>query len=82
MRALSLFARKPRHPPENSPSLWLLIFCLYPFLLAASRAFGEILRQDRLAYGTGSDYEIENGVVDDWQQRVDNVISGAAAEYQ
>lgn len=41
-----------------------------------ARAFNQILKEDRATYGTAEDYEIADTVVDEWQQRVDDVVGG------
>jgi hypothetical protein len=40
------------------------------------RIFRAILKTDRETYGVGEDYVIADLVADDWQQRVDDVVSG------
>jgi hypothetical protein len=40
------------------------------------RAFRAVLKTDRETYGVGEDYVIADLVADDWQQRVDDVVSG------
>jgi hypothetical protein len=42
----------------------------------ASKIFRAILKTDRETYGVGEDYVIADLVADDWQQRVDDVVSG------
>ena len=42
------------------------------------REFNKILKEDRATYGTAEDYEIADTVVDEWQQRVDDVVGGTA----
>ncbi|KAF9470071.1 hypothetical protein BDN70DRAFT_89778, partial [Pholiota conissans] len=42
------------------------------------RAFRDILNTDRSTYGAGEDYEIGDVIPNDWQQKVDDVIAGAA----
>lgn len=46
------------------------------------RAFNQILNTDRATYGAGDDYVIADLVADEWQQRVDDVISGTADNRQ
>ncbi len=44
------------------------------------RAFKAILRTDRATYGASDDYEIANVIGNEWQQRVDDVVSGATPQ--
>jgi hypothetical protein len=50
------------------------IIHLYPTIIY--RAFRAVLKSDRETYGVGEDYVIADLVADDWQQRVDDVVSG------
>lgn len=40
------------------------------------RAFKNILNADRAMYGVGEDYEIEDFIGNELQQRVDDVVGG------
>lgn len=44
------------------------------------RAFKAILQVDRAKYGADEDYEIDNVVGNELQQRVDDVVSGAVPQ--
>ncbi|KJA24006.1 hypothetical protein HYPSUDRAFT_136689, partial [Hypholoma sublateritium FD-334 SS-4] len=44
------------------------------------RAFKAILQADRTKYGADEDYEIDNFVSNELQQRVDDVVSGAVSQ--
>jgi hypothetical protein len=40
------------------------------------RAFNEILKADRTKFGVGEEYVIGDSGADEWQQHVDDVITG------
>ena len=46
------------------------------------RAFKKILELDKATYGIDEDYQIENFVGSEWQQRVDDVVSGAVSSVE
>ena len=64
---------------------WISIyFLLHSFQLGvlhySLRAFKAILQADRATYGASDDYEIANVIGNEWQQRVDDVVSGATPQ--
>jgi hypothetical protein len=47
--------------------------CFHP-----CRAFNEILKADHSKFGAGEEYVIGDTVADEWQQHINNVVSGTA----
>ena len=48
-------------------------------LINLHRAFNKILKEDHSKFGNEDDYVIADTVIDEWQQRVDDVVGGSNA---
>jgi len=46
-------------------------------LIYLRRAFNKILKEDRAQFGNEADYVIADTIVDEWQQRIDDVVGGS-----